>query len=121
MQADVWFEDGDIFIDGTIIVPVNYLCSRCGAGFEENLFIKLSEVLKSEADDEHFTYAGAVIDFDKIIGELVASNIPQQALCRKDCKGVCLICGKNKNEEACNCGQNLGKNNPFGSLKDKFN
>ncbi|MBQ7453140.1 MAG: DUF177 domain-containing protein [Clostridia bacterium] len=121
LQVDVWFDEEDINVVGTIVVPMNYVCSRCGSNFEENLFIEVQEVLKSEPDEEHFTYKGNVVDFDKIIGELVASNIPQQVLCRQDCKGICLICGKNKNEESCKCGQNLGKNNPFGSLKDKFN
>jgi len=31
--------------------------------------------------------------------------LPLKAICREDCKGLCPHCGKNLNQEQCNCAE----------------
>lgn len=116
-----WLDD-QLHLQGTVIVPTQFVCSRCGAKFEQNLFVEVNEVLTdNNADDEHFSYTGNKIDLDDLVAQIIASNIPSQALCKEDCLGVCQYCGVNLNEQKCNCDKKLRGNNPFASLMDKFN
>ena len=122
LDATAVYLENAVQIDGEIVVPMQFLCSRCGALFKQNLFIEVSEkVLDNANDGEHFNFSGDEVDVGKIINEIVASNIPSVALCREDCKGICPVCGKNKNEENCSCEQNLKAFSPFSCLKDKIN
>jgi len=122
LDATAVYSDGAVNIEGSLIVPMEYICSRCGANFKQNLFIEVCEkVLDGNSDGEHFEIRGDKIDVFEMINELVASNIPNSVLCKEDCKGICQICGKNKNEEDCECEISVGANNPFGLLKDKIN
>lgn len=116
----IWFAD-KVLLEGSIIIPTNFVCSRCGAGFEENLFVPVHEELSEFEDDEHFSLDGNKVNLFKIVEQVVATNIPSQALCNENCLGVCPVCGTNLNEGKCNCDRKLRGNNPFASLMDKFN
>lgn len=43
------------------------------------------------------------IDIDGLVREQVLLAMPSRALCREDCKGLCPVCGINKNMQACQC------------------
>jgi uncharacterized protein len=72
-------------------------CSRCLDEFEWE-FNK----------DVRFSYPidGSVsfIDLNPDIREDLMLDYPIKPLCSISCKGLCLKCGKNKNEGGCNCG-----------------
>ncbi|MBQ7579526.1 MAG: DUF177 domain-containing protein [Clostridia bacterium] len=120
LDATARYNEGSVEIKGNIIVPIKYVCSKCGAPFEENLFIDINEKIVENDDDEHFMLLGDLVDFNEIISQIVALNIPTMALCRKNCKGICPVCGKNRNEEDCSCQLNIGATSPFSYLKDKI-
>jgi uncharacterized protein len=44
-----------------------------------------------------------VIDIDDLAREQVLLALPSRALCCEDCKGLCPVCGINKNVQACKC------------------
>lgn len=73
------------------------ICSRCLDEFvwEFNKDARLNFPLDSGTD---------FIDLDDGIREEVILDYPIKPLCKIDCKGLCLKCGKNKNEGGCNCG-----------------
>ena len=72
-------------------------CSRCLDEFEWE-FNK----------DAQFSYpivsSVSFIDLNPDIREDVMLDYPIKPLCSISCKGLCLECGKNKNEGGCNCG-----------------
>jgi uncharacterized protein len=43
------------------------------------------------------------LDLDQLVEEDVNLAIPSKYLCNPDCKGLCSICGKNLNENQCDC------------------
>ena len=62
-------------------------------------------------------YEDEAIDIDELVREQVLLNIPARALCTEDCKGLCPICGANRNETPCEC--EARKADPrWGALKD---
>ena len=53
------------------------------------------------ADQEPFD--GKRIDLDPIVREQILLALPMYAICRDDCRGLCGICGQNRNENQCSC------------------
>ena len=48
-------------------------------------------------------YRDDVIDLGDVIREQFYLALPMKPLCREDCKGLCPVCGVNRNREACSC------------------
>jgi uncharacterized protein len=45
----------------------------------------------------------AELDMRQYIWEVLLLNLPERVLCAVDCKGLCPICGRDKNEGDCDC------------------
>lgn len=43
------------------------------------------------------------VDLGPILLEQLQLHVPMRALCREDCRGLCPRCGRNRNEEPCDC------------------
>lgn len=43
------------------------------------------------------------IDFAPYVWEVLLLNMPERVFCSDDCKGLCPVCGCNRNEEDCGC------------------
>ena len=48
-------------------------------------------------------YKDDVIDLAELMREQFYLALPMKPLCRQDCKGLCPICGINRNRETCSC------------------
>lgn len=72
-------------------------CSRCLDEFEWE-FDKDAQLNFSLDSNTAF------IDLNPSIREEVILDYPIKPLCKIDCKGLCVKCGKNKNEGGCSCG-----------------
>jgi uncharacterized protein len=72
------------------------VCSRCLEEFEWDL-----------NKDTQLSYpidSAAFIDLNPEIREEIILDYPMKPLCNPECRGLCVKCGKNKNEGGCNCG-----------------
>jgi len=72
-------------------------CSRCLEEFEWQ-FNKDAQL------SYPFDSSTSFIDLTPEIREEVILDYPIKPLCNLNCKGLCVKCGKNKNEGGCNCG-----------------
>ena len=45
------------------------------------------------------------IDLGEVVREQLYLALPMKPLCQEDCKGLCPVCGGNRNREACTCQQ----------------
>jgi uncharacterized protein len=43
------------------------------------------------------------IDLNDVVREQILLNLPEQTLCKDECKGICPECGVDRNIEDCNC------------------
>lgn len=89
---------------GSLGVP----CDRCLEEVIVPFQIELDETidLSSEhqedlADDSYVEENS--IDTDALINHEILIHFPMKILCREDCKGICLKCGKNLNHGECGC------------------
>jgi uncharacterized protein len=69
---------------------------------EEN-YTDAKEAELRGADLDVSVYEDERIDLGELAREQILLNLPTQALCREDCKGLCPKCGANLNETACDC------------------
>lgn len=83
-------------------------CVRCLNEFRQPLSIDFTELYafsrKSVTDSELILPEDAHINLRPLIREYMLLEIPIKPLCSPDCKGLCLICGENLNEKACDHG-----------------
>lgn len=61
------------------------------------------EVELAEEDLGVLTLTGETFDTDPILREQLQLNIPMKPLCRPECKGLCPVCGTDRNEGECSC------------------
>ena len=61
------------------------------------------EVAIDEGEAEIGFYAGEGLELEDILHEQVLLALPMQRVCSEACKGICPVCGKNRNETACDC------------------
>ncbi len=108
----------EIRFKGHLSVAMEADCDRClepapysvDAGFE--LFyrplsegyreeVKLNDVDKDEADMGF--YEGDGVELNDVLREFVLLSLPMQRLCSEGCKGICPVCGQNRNQQQCQC------------------
>ena len=46
------------------------------------------------------------IDIKDYLIEILLVEVPFKKLCSTDCKGICIKCGSNRNDESCLCEKN---------------
>jgi uncharacterized protein len=56
-----------------------------------------------EEDLSLSVFDGETIDVDDLVREQVLLALPTRALCGEDCKGLCPVCGADRNQDGCNC------------------
>lgn len=56
-----------------------------------------------EADSEVGFYEGDGIELSDVLREEILLLLPMQRVCREDCKGICPVCGQNRNQVECHC------------------
>jgi len=57
----------------------------------------------STSETEIGYYNGDGLVLEDVLREQVLLSLPEKALCRADCKGLCPGCGRNLNTEQCSC------------------
>jgi uncharacterized protein len=113
---------------GKIRGELQLSCHRCLSPFqwrlEESVDVYLmpeetapadEEMEFEEEDLEYEFFDGQVIEIDQLIAEQIFLALPFKVLCSEDCRGLCLKCGANLNEEPCRCGGVEAKS-PFAAL-----
>jgi uncharacterized protein len=66
----------------------------------------VGEIEVENADTEIGFYEGEGLELDDILREQVLLALPMQRVCGETCKGICPICGVNRNENECSCNVN---------------
>jgi uncharacterized metal-binding protein YceD (DUF177 family) len=103
-------------IGGKINAPVLFNCTRCLEPIRKELELEFDSVfvepgneltateveVSNESLDESVIDAGEIKVSD-VVREQILLAVPEQILCKEDCKGLCAKCGSNLNLIDCNC------------------
>ncbi len=107
---------GEVRVKGKVVTDLETECDRClgRASFHIDapfdLFYRpLESVLEKEevaidaGEAEMGFYELPGLELEDILREQVLLQLPMQRVCSEACKGICPICGANRNETACTC------------------
>jgi len=108
--------DGEVRIQGRLTVKLESECDRCLGRAEFpldtrfDLFYRPSQSLNTaeevaidEGEAEIGFYEGSGMELEDILREQVMLLLPMQRVCSPECRGICPVCGMNRNESACDC------------------
>jgi uncharacterized protein len=114
VKLQAGYQDEAAKVTGELTIEVEQPCSRCLTPVKQKLEIPFHETFARTADesmpdddeDEHIHYVtDEKIELLPYVIENVVLALPFVPLCGEDCQGLCPVCGKNRNEEACGCKQ----------------
>ena len=94
-------------------------CSRClnKKNKEDNAEFRKSFSLSTN-NDYDIDFNNDSINLLPIVSEIIISKMELDNLCKKDCKGLCYMCGKDQNEYICSHSEKNIKESPFSSLSE---
>ena len=73
----------------------------------------------SDEEDDLYACTGDRVELAEMLREHIILSTPMRALCREDCRGLCPVCGRDRNEESCTC-SDAPKTNPFAILQERL-
>jgi uncharacterized protein len=95
-----------IVVRGEVDVVWSAECSRCLSPLGGTLSVGIDELFEPHPiDGETYLLDHDVIDLEQVVRDAVVLELPQAPHCRDDCKGLCAICGADRNEVDCGCVQ----------------
>lgn len=116
-------------IDGYVTFTFAMNCDRCLKTVEEKLEIHISreihvsdlpsDLSDDEEDDQSFM-DGCHLNVEDLLNNEIIINWPRKVLCKPDCKGICLQCGKDLNTGTCEC-DTFVPDPRMAMIKDIFN
>jgi uncharacterized protein len=108
--------DNILTVTGPITFEALFTCGRCLEEFRQSIamdmdirlmpqteILQASEFELKDEDMDVYYYENDEIDLDPFVYEEVLLGMPTRPVCSEDCKGLCGICGKNRNSETCDC------------------
>jgi uncharacterized protein len=120
----------DVRLSGKIVARAEVDCDRClkqvsipvDVDFDVTYvpaaaYVETEAAELQEEDLSLSVYEDEVIDIDELVREQVLLTMPSRALCNEDCKGLCPVCGANRNDAPCEC-ESEETDPRWGALKD---
>lgn len=109
-------DGNEVELTGELRAKIETACDRClqpvnlsiGAEFKERFVPAVSwrDEQQHELQEEDLNLAvfdGEAIELDDLVREEILLAVPAHVLCREDCKGLCPVCGIDRNQGTCQC------------------
>jgi uncharacterized protein len=106
----------EIHVRGRLTGEMEVECARCLepvawiVSFPLEAFYRpMSEIAReeemaiSEAETEVGFYEDEGIELAAVVRDQVMLELPMRSVCRPECRGLCPVCGNNRNLQACEC------------------
>jgi uncharacterized protein len=102
--------DTSVIVEGRMDGSVKMSCSRClkeyiapvTVGFAA-IYKEKSRMTEDDRDGEVYEYENNEMDLYPYLRETMILELPVKPVCAEDCRGICPVCGKNRNEVECGC------------------
>jgi uncharacterized protein len=120
-RGQVVFADPGYYLKARLSYEQSLMCNRCLQPIVEHVEPEVELMIVVERPravaGEHelkedelgvLTVAEEILETDPILLEQLQLNVPMKPLCRPDCKGLCPVCGADRNTVECSCGEPAG-------------
>jgi uncharacterized protein len=99
-----------VVVEGRMDGEVKMECSRCLSEFIMPVTVGFAVIYKEKNSMTEEDRSADVCEYDNneidlypYLRETMILELPVKQVCSEDCKGLCSVCGKNRNEEGCKC------------------
>jgi len=111
VQGEIRFtrEGETVWVEGAVETVVTLVCGRCLRPFPHRLTGIFREGFRRGAGpprqgaDLILDLAGPELDVTEVVRQHLLMALPMAPLCRPECRGLCPLCGADRNERACAC------------------
>ena len=114
VALEVEADGPEVFVRGRLSATVPLTCSRCAEGFSGTLDAELDvrmvprppavDSTELGVDDlDVDLYDNDQLDLARVVENETTLALPMKPLCRPDCRGLCAVCGSNRNVVTCAC------------------
>jgi uncharacterized metal-binding protein YceD (DUF177 family) len=97
-----------LVVHGKLSTTVRLECNRCLKTYDHPVEIQDYRFAAEVKGDE-------TVDLTESIREDIILTLPMKRLCAPECKGLCPVCGRDRNVSECNC-KTSGRPSPFSQL-----
>lgn len=100
---------GVVTLEYTVKILLHRTCDRCLEAFDREYAYDFSHTLTrslANGDDEYEDYIVCpdnTLDMNELAVTDLLLELPTKILCKEDCAGLCIKCGRNLNDGACDC------------------
>jgi uncharacterized protein len=107
---------GEIRVEGDLSVVLDAVCDRCleAIGFPiehhfDLVYVPADEAVAGgeqevgQAGIEIGYYEGGQLAVEEMLREVALLALPMRVVCSETCKGICPVCGQNRNQCDCAC------------------
>ncbi len=99
-----------MWVRGGIALKARTACPRCLKQYETEFVNEFDEQYRSaesrQAEEERCeTYTGDELVLDELVRDMVLTARPVAPVCQPDCRGLCPVCGVDRNQKFCDCEQ----------------
>ena len=110
---------GNIQLNGEVTASLTLVCSRCLEDFVQPVACQVEEVFSHQPTDDMLPITAAdTVDVGECVHSSILMSLELLRICSPECKGLCPVCGVNRNEVSCSCSQSEPqKDNPFAALQ----
>ncbi|MCM1119105.1 MAG: DUF177 domain-containing protein [bacterium] len=102
-------ETGKALVEAGLQLTIEAACDRCLTEVPVKMELHAEQTVFSpdwgteeDRDDQDFM-EGYELDVDAFVHDMIIGNWPVKILCREDCRGICPVCGQNRNVRECGC------------------
>ncbi|MBU1151520.1 DUF177 domain-containing protein [Patescibacteria group bacterium] len=85
---------------------------------EAQFYLKKPRDVKDTFDLYMVDTKNQQIDISELIRQEIILHFPAKSVCLDSCKGLCPVCGVDRNKKKCDCQAEIKPENPFTKLKD---
>jgi uncharacterized protein len=114
LEAEIANVVEGLLVRGMLCAGLRVQCARCLADLEVEVAADVTELVtdtdveRGEEAEEGYEIADGAIDLDTLLRDALVPAVPYQPLCDEACRGLCAVCGSNRNEVDCDCDEPTG-------------
>ena len=109
VTAEAKSRAGVVSLDCTYRFALDLPCDRCLAPVHREMTLTIPHTVvralqnHSEDDEEYLVAPDGFVELSELAANDVIPELPSRFLCREDCKGLCPVCGCDRNTTQCSC------------------
>ena len=93
-----------ILVSGSVGAGTQLQCARCLRPFSSEVSIEVCELfVEGPGEEDAYAVDDEAIDLEPMLRDALTLALPLRPLCRADCAGLCVSCGRDLNEGPCEC------------------